>query len=360
MKVENSTLTLPSDFSFPQSSMASTAPGMFSFSQTEPSTDLLSGSSWGTTEGPQNLSEFPDNGSSPTGDAEEYIFTSGQTTPRGSRLDQSQTTGSSWRAPKAPLVASGAQAMSRVSSSRSIGSSMSQASHMSNMSARGNASFHNGPQTTGSLAGLDSCLLLDADANAVTSQMYWPDYTLDMGLNTDGVGYQVPDVNPLHVVPAQMHLGQDGLPETSSPSTWDCFSSSISRTSSPATIDDSWTMAPLSPDSSPDLSGQSPRYVNHGFHLGENIFHQHNLISAKMEVPVMPEEMHRDGISQLDDALTLPPPFAPRRQGSEGESARDHALYKNASPQADGLFHCPWEGQAGCNHKAEKLKCNYE
>ncbi|KAI0450709.1 hypothetical protein F5B21DRAFT_415916 [Xylaria acuta] len=41
-------------------------------------------------------------------------------------------------------------------------------------------------------------------------------------------------------------------------------------------------------------------------------------------------------------------------------SARDHPLYKNASPKADGLFHCPWEGQASCNHKPEKLKCNYD
>ncbi|KAK3303046.1 uncharacterized protein B0T15DRAFT_374893, partial [Chaetomium strumarium] len=42
------------------------------------------------------------------------------------------------------------------------------------------------------------------------------------------------------------------------------------------------------------------------------------------------------------------------------ESARDHFLYKHAFPQADGLFHCPWEGEASCNHKPEKLKCNYD
>ncbi|CAN8096921.1 unnamed protein product [Discula destructiva] len=44
---------------------------------------------------------------------------------------------------------------------------------------------------------------------------------------------------------------------------------------------------------------------------------------------------------------------------NEGE-ARDHHLYKNAYPKADGLYHCPWEGQQCCNHRPEKLKCNYD
>ena len=41
-------------------------------------------------------------------------------------------------------------------------------------------------------------------------------------------------------------------------------------------------------------------------------------------------------------------------------NARVHELYHNASPQADGLYHCPWEGQDVCQHRPEKLKCNYE
>jgi hypothetical protein len=40
--------------------------------------------------------------------------------------------------------------------------------------------------------------------------------------------------------------------------------------------------------------------------------------------------------------------------------ARDHPLYQNATPKADGLYHCPWEGKDSCQHKPEKLKCNYE
>ncbi|CAK7215583.1 hypothetical protein SCUCBS95973_002524 [Sporothrix curviconia] len=45
---------------------------------------------------------------------------------------------------------------------------------------------------------------------------------------------------------------------------------------------------------------------------------------------------------------------------SEGESARDHPLYKSAVCQPDGFYHCPWEGDENCNHKPEKLKCNYD
>jgi hypothetical protein len=40
--------------------------------------------------------------------------------------------------------------------------------------------------------------------------------------------------------------------------------------------------------------------------------------------------------------------------------ARLHPLYQNVKPGPDGFYHCPWEGQPTCQHKAEKLKCNYE
>jgi hypothetical protein len=42
--------------------------------------------------------------------------------------------------------------------------------------------------------------------------------------------------------------------------------------------------------------------------------------------------------------------------------ARDHPLYHNVTPHADGLYHCPWENkpEAYCQHKPEKLKSNYE
>ncbi|PHH86834.1 hypothetical protein CDD83_9693 [Cordyceps sp. RAO-2017] len=196
-------------------------------------------------------------------------------------------------------------------------------------------------QPSGAMAGMDSCLLLDADTSAVP-QIYWSDYNLDMSLNAENSGvFPLTEAGPLHVVPAHMHLGtESGLLDNSSPSSWDCFSSSISRTSSPATIDDTWLSAPLSPHSSPDIKCQSP--------------------SAERKLSMIPESRNGQAIGQLDDSIGLSQTLVPRRQGSDGESARDHALYKNATPQADGLFHCPWEGQATCNHKPEKLKCNYD
>ncbi|KAK3897974.1 hypothetical protein C8A05DRAFT_19362 [Staphylotrichum tortipilum] len=74
------------------------------------------------------------------------------------------------------------------------------------------------------------------------------------------------------------------------------------------------------------------------------------------------EENERpDASMPAEDGFALPhPAFSSRRLSGDGESARDHYLYKSAFPQADGLFHCPWEGQASCNHKPEKLKCNYD
>ena len=50
-----------------------------------------------------------------------------------------------------------------------------------------------------------------------------------------------------------------------------------------------------------------------------------------------------------------------RRSSGETEvaTAREHELYQ-VGPQNDGLYHCPFEGEDGCTHKAVKLKCNYE
>lgn len=45
--------------------------------------------------------------------------------------------------------------------------------------------------------------------------------------------------------------------------------------------------------------------------------------------------------------------------GREKQSARDHPLY-DAFPQADGLFHCPWESKATCSHPPVKSKADYE
>lgn len=38
---------------------------------------------------------------------------------------------------------------------------------------------------------------------------------------------------------------------------------------------------------------------------------------------------------------------------------REHPLYKGTRGP-DGLYHCPWEKEVGCNHKPAKLKCTFE
>jgi hypothetical protein len=257
---------LRSDYSFNQTALVSSTSGLFSFPQTEPSTDLLDSSSWATTvEGTQNFQDFPDDGSAHSGEPEEYLFTSGHTTPRGTRLlENAQANEANW-APSSRIVHSAAasgQAMSRTGSTRS-NVSLSQLSQMSNMDVRGNvAAFRNGSQAP-TMVGMDSCLLLDTHAANAAPQVYWPDYSLDVNLGADNVPFGMSAVSPLHIVPSQMQLGPDAsLPDTSSPGSWECFSSSISRTSSPATIDDTWLSAPLSPHSSPEIKCQSPRYVS--------------------------------------------------------------------------------------------------
>ncbi|KAG5986556.1 hypothetical protein E4U54_005362 [Claviceps lovelessii] len=314
---------------------------MFPF-HAEPSTDLLNGS-WhnNTGDGSPNLHEYSDHGSCHSGEAEDYLYTSGHTTPRGSRLEHIQSMDSIWNNPRMTAQTSSmAQAMARADSNQSSGSSLSQSSQMS----RGNASaFRNISQPTaiaGTMTGMDSCLLVAADAATSNPHMYWSDLSIDMGIPTSAGAFSVSAASPMHMIPAQMHLGPESvLPDNSSPGSWDCFSSSISRTSSPATIDEAWLPGALSPHS-PDIVGDSP--------------------SAERKVSLT-SDSSKDKVHLDDGNLVMPNGFAPRRPGSDGESsARDHELYKNATPGPDGLFHCPWEGQASCNHKAEKLKCNYD
>ncbi|KAG5982524.1 hypothetical protein E4U55_001774 [Claviceps digitariae] len=331
------------DYSYPQSSLASLPSALFPYvhSEHEPSPDLLNGSWHNAGDGSPNFHEYSDHGSSHSGEAEDYLYTSGHTTPRGSRLEHIQSMESIWNNPRITAQGSSmAQVMTRADSNQSSGSSLSQSSQMS----RGNASaFGNVPHSTtvaGTMTGMDSCLLVAADASTANPPLYWPEISIDLGIPTTAGAFSVADASPMHMIPAQMHLGPESvLPDNSSPGSWDCFSSSISRTSSPATIDESWLPGTLGPHS-PDIVGGSP--------------------SAERKVSLS-SESNKDKLYLDDGNLAMSNVFASRRHGSDGESsARDHELYKNATPGPDGLFHCPWEGQASCSHKAEKLKCNYD
>lgn len=59
------------------------------------------------------------------------------------------------------------------------------------------------------------------------------------------------------------------------------------------------------------------------------------------------------------ETLNDPLKYTTRTQENDN-NARVHELYHNAAPAEDGLYHCPWEGKESCQHKPEKLKCNYE
>ena len=135
------------------------------------------------------------------------------------------------------------QAMARMDSNSSASSAISQASQLSSLgvtagSAAGFPTVSN--QALGSMNGM----VMNPEAHNMASPLNWPGYGLDSGINGE-YSLTVGDLESLHVAPAQMSLEQDGLPDNSSPGSWDDFSSSISRTSSPATVDDAWMTAAL-------------------------------------------------------------------------------------------------------------------
>ncbi|KAK5664070.1 hypothetical protein OQA88_284 [Cercophora sp. LCS_1] len=324
----------------------------------------LAGSSWDTTaEGPQNFPEFTDAADYyTTGESEEF-YPFGHITPKPDHTEAMDDLHATWSADvKAPK----AEPMRRLTSRSSTGShkhrgtktssstkktqsrvqSILASSQMSKLDMMGNATFQDGPVTNGRMMDVQQYLAQDLDSLSVSSHMNAGFYPSMMafpdGLQyTDGLGASVAHVNPQIINSLAV----------SSPQSWGSLSPVDSRLSSPGLADggsdDVWSAVPSasSPNdshhsNSPALPGQSPR--------------------RKLDAPYVSEDIH--GMpSMSQDGFSLPPSFNSRRLSGEGESsARDHFLYKNAYPQADGLFHCPWEGETTCNHKPEKLKCNYD
>ncbi|PVI04703.1 hypothetical protein DM02DRAFT_159775 [Periconia macrospinosa] len=60
-----------------------------------------------------------------------------------------------------------------------------------------------------------------------------------------------------------------------------------------------------------------------------------------------------------EDIFSPLDPETNRIQEEHRKVARTHPLY-TAKPKEDGNFHCPFEGQPGCNHKPTDLKCNHD
>ncbi|KAI1003257.1 hypothetical protein K3495_g4948 [Podosphaera aphanis] len=85
------------------------------------------------------------------------------------------------------------------------------------------------------------------------------------------------------------------------------------------------------------------------------------------ESPTSSPILEEWNISQaMHEGIPLESTVVPRINGRQGleldNTAREHPLYHNVSPQADGFYHCPWEKDpvVSCQHKPEKLKCNYD
>jgi hypothetical protein len=101
---------------------------------------------------------------------------------------------------------------------------------------------------------------------------------------------------------------------------------------------DDWTSTSL--EAVPSIRRSGPPYIN-PFHDDELFPRYSDPIAAPMaEIPLRK---------------------SPVLDGEDIENSREHPLYQRATTSPDGLYHCPWEGRDPyCNHKPEKLRCNYE
>ncbi|EFX06137.1 c2h2 finger domain containing protein [Grosmannia clavigera kw1407] len=177
-------------------------------------------------------------------------------------------------------------------------------------------------------------------SNQMLQQQYFPSLyqpSLESTYSPDGLAY-VGDLGtgldqPVqqHVDPActQMHFEPSVL---SSPLTIDTRSSR--RSSLDMAPEDMWSYRPES--SSPAESHDST-------------------MSSFGPLPGAEEPMHSAMASDFSGSATMR-----QRSSSESDTVRDHPLYKEAIADDDGLYHCPWESESNCNHKPEKLKCNYD
>jgi hypothetical protein len=165
-----------------------------------------------------------------------------------------------------------------------------------------------------------------------------------------------------------------------SPALWDSTDFLDSRRSSPILLEDPWALPPSqmmtsttnSPldDYSPILEGHSPRYVPEFGDLAEQAPYTTGDRVTRKPIGPRQSKVTSDlaaasrrtrvpGTSETSDESFK---LVGRSTAEFDNSARDHPLYHNVIPKADGLYHCPFEDdpKANCTHKPEKLKCNYE
>ncbi|KAK0109845.1 hypothetical protein ONS95_002515 [Cadophora gregata] len=164
-----------------------------------------------------------------------------------------------------------------------------------------------------------------------------------------------------------------------SPTLWDNGPGYLdSQRSSPILLEDPWTLPPTqlatsatnSPfEHSPSVEGISPRYVQDFPDLvdlppytttGDRVMRKPiGPRASKVNSDLAARGQRLPGTSEASDESFK---LGGRPNVDLDNTARDHHLYHNVTPQADGLYHCPWEKdpQSNCQHKPEKLKCNYD
>lgn len=164
-----------------------------------------------------------------------------------------------------------------------------------------------------------------------------------------------------------------------SPTLWDNGPGYLdSQRSSPILLEDPWSLPPAqmatsatnSPfEHSPSVEGISPRYVQDFPDLvdlppytttGDRVMRKPiGPRASKVNSDLAARGQRLPGASETSDESFK---LGGRPSLDMDNTARDHHLYHNVTPQADGLYHCPWEKdpQSNCQHKPEKLKCNYE
>ncbi|KAN0090196.1 hypothetical protein V8E51_018775 [Hyaloscypha variabilis] len=152
-----------------------------------------------------------------------------------------------------------------------------------------------------------------------------------------------------------------------------------SQRSSPTLLEDPWALPPPqmttsttnSPmEYSPSLEGVSPRYVQDFADLveqppytttGDRVTRKLGPRQSKVtsDLAAASRRPRVPGSSETSDESFK---LVGRSSLDLDNTAREHPLYHNVTPKADGLYHCPFEDdpKANCTHKPEKLKCNYE
>jgi len=238
-----------------------------------------------------------------------------------------------------------------------------------------NYSYHNGEDLSGAHPMFQRDPMADvAPAHVMGSGPYNPfghseDEMFSLTTGSNSLPSQVPvSRESLSFHPSAMMNSHD---------LWDSAAHFLdSQRSSPTLLEDPWTLPPPqmrtsttnSPmEYSPSLEGVSPRYVQDFADLveqppytstGDRVTRKLGPRQSKVTSDLSRRPRVPGSSETSDESFKL----VGRSSLDIDNTAREHPLYHNVTPKADGLYHCPFEDdpKANCTHKPEKLKCNYE